>query len=173
MYHFIEKPLFQRDYQALRHISLNPQRHLAANAYEHCELVVHRVLELCQLNQVTQNDTSLLIALAKVHDIGKVRGNAKPKESVDLLKKYGEFDECFINMVKYHDINLPWYIAMTKGQTPSDKAWRKLVAKVNFKLLCLFMIADRVDCPGGWEANKALVWFLEEANKKQYLDVSV
>jgi hypothetical protein len=30
----------------------------------------------------------------------------------------------------------------------------------------LFMVADRVDCPGGWRANAALVWFLDEAGRR-------
>ena len=72
-------------------------------------------------------------------------------------------------MVKYHDTNLPWYISMQKGQPPSRKAWAKLGRKVNMRLLCIFMVADRVDCPGGWQANDALVWFLEEATKRGFL----
>ena len=71
--------------------------------------------------------------------------------------------------MKYHDINLPWYISKTKGQEPTDKAWRKLIKKVDIRLLCIFMIADRVDCPGGWTENKALVWFLREAEQRGYL----
>ncbi len=27
---------------------------------------------------------------------------------------------------------------------------------------CLFMVADRVDFPGGWRANRPLAWFLED-----------
>jgi hypothetical protein len=85
------------------------------------------------------------------------------------LPNYGEFDEGFINLVKYHDINLPWYISHSKGEVPTSKAWQKLARKVNMRLLCLFMIADRVDCPGGWEENEALVWFLGQCKERGYL----
>jgi hypothetical protein len=101
-----------------------------------------------------------------VHDIGKILGTAKPQDSVKLLQEYCEFDDEFISLVKYHDVNLPWYIAMRKGQEPSKKAWGKLARKVNVRLLSIFMVADRVDCPGGWQANEALVWFLEEVEKR-------
>jgi len=162
--------MFQKDYKALKHVTLNPERHSALNAYEHCEMVVERVAELCKKNQLVSKEAAMLVSLAKVHDIGKVHGTAKPGESVALLKKYGEHDENFLNMVKYHDVNLPWFISMTRGQTPSDKAWRKLTGKVDLRLLCIFMIADRVDCPGGWSKNNALVWFLDEAKNKQHLE---
>lgn len=166
MYAFINNSQFIKDYQSLKRVSLNPERHTAANAYEHCEMVVDRVKELSELNNLNPDQVNILVALAKVHDIGKCRGDTKPDTSVKLLQEYGCIDDDFIQLVKYHDINLPWYISKTKGQTPTDKAWRKLSRKVEMRLLCIFMIADRVDCPGGWQANKALVWFLDEHSKK-------
>jgi hypothetical protein len=32
------------------------------------------------------------------------------------------------------------------------------------------MVADRIDCPGGWKANEPLVWFVAEAKAKGYLE---
>jgi len=87
-----------------------------------------------------------------------------------LLPRYNVSDEAFTNLVKYHDINLPWFLAHQRGQPPSDKAWRKLADKVNVRLLCLFMVADRVDCPGVWRTNLPLVWFLEEVKTRKLLD---
>jgi hypothetical protein len=162
-------PSFRTDYSRLGSVSLNPERHSAPNAYEHCELVVSRVEQLAKQNHCSEEETTVLVNLAYVHDIGKTKGNAKPSESVELLPNYGEFDEGFINLVKYHDINLPWYISHSKGEAPTNKAWQKLARKVNMRLLCLFMIADRVDCPGGWEENEALVWFLGQCKERGYL----
>ena len=34
---------FQRGYEKLKQVTLNPDRHTAENAYAHCELVVNRV----------------------------------------------------------------------------------------------------------------------------------
>ncbi|AZZ95305.1 HD domain-containing protein [Hahella sp. KA22] len=159
---------FQRDYAQLANVTLNPERHTADNALVHCEMVASRALQLADLNGCTETEKNILEALARVHDIGKINGSANPEESLKNLALYGEFEERFVNLVKYHDINLPWYISKTKGQPPSDKAWRKMASKVDMQLLCLFMIADRVDCPGGWTANKALTWFLQEAAERGY-----
>ncbi|MGD8569816.1 MAG: HD domain-containing protein [Gammaproteobacteria bacterium] len=160
---------FIRDYRKLESVSLNPERHAAPNAYEHCERVVDRIKQLALQNGCSDDETTILVNLAYVHDIGKTQGNAKPEESVALLPKYGHFVDSFVSLVKYHDVNLPWYISHSKGQAPSDKAWRKLAGKVDLRLLCLFMIADRVDCPGGWQQNKALVWFLGQCRKRNYV----
>jgi hypothetical protein len=70
--------------------------------------------------------------------------------------------------VKYHDINLPWFRSTEIGQTPSNKAWRKLANRVDIRLLLIFMIADRIDCPGGWKANDPLMWFIEQTTEKGY-----
>ena len=56
--------------------------------------------------------------------------------------------------------------AAQRGQAPSDKAWRRLSAEVNMRLLCLFMVADREDCPGGWRANEPTTWFIAEAQRR-------
>jgi 8-oxo-dGTP pyrophosphatase MutT (NUDIX family) len=44
-----------------------------------------------------------------------------------------------------------------------------MAARVDVYLLCLFMVADRVDCPGGWRENAPLVWFLAEAERRGLL----
>ena len=160
---------FSLDYLKLKTVTLNPERHSAENAHAHCEMVAGRVAELAKLNHCSSSETECLVTLAKAHDIGKILGTAKAEDSLRLLHGYCLLDEEFLNLVKYHDINLPWYIAKQKGQAPTHKAWNKLARKVNAKLLCIFMVADRVDCPGGWQANDALIWFLEEAGKLGFL----
>jgi hypothetical protein len=35
------------------------------------------------------------------------------------------------------------------------------------------MVADRVDCPGGWRANEPLVWFLEQLRGRTSLPTSM
>jgi hypothetical protein len=128
-------------------------------------MVVNRVKQLGKQNHCSKEATTTLVNLAYVHDIGKTLGTANPEKSVERLSKYGNFDEGFVNLVKYHDVNLPWYISYTKGEAPTNKAWQKLSRKVDLRLLCLFMVADRVDCPGGWADNKALVWFLGQCRE--------
>jgi 8-oxo-dGTP pyrophosphatase MutT (NUDIX family) len=169
----IDNPDFRTDYDRLKAVSLNPSRHAARNAYEHCEMVRRRAVELAALNGCTVDETAILNDLARVHDIGKTSGTANPVESVALLANYGITDESFINLVKYHDTNLPWYQAAERGEPPSDKAWSKLARKVDVRLLCLFMVADRVDCPGGWRANRPLIWFLEEVKRRKLLSADL
>src|SRR5215510_2156397 len=106
-----DNPAFCADYERLKAVSLNPARHTAPNAHEHCEMVRRRAVELAALNRCTTEETALLGDLARVHDIGKITGTANPDESVALLPRYGVADERLINLVKYHDTNLPWYQA--------------------------------------------------------------
>ena len=169
MYAKINNDLFMPDYLKLKTIQLNPERHFAANAFEHCEMVAGEVADLARLNICTAEETDALILLAKLHDIGKITGTANAEASLELLARYGQFDAEFSDLVKYHDINLPWFIAMQKGQPPSIKAWSKLARKVNLRMLCIFMTADRVDCPGGWQTNAALTWFLHECQSRGLL----
>lgn len=166
----LDTAVFRADYDKLKDVRLNPARHSARNAHEHCEMVAARALQLAALNGCSASETSLLHDLAFVHDIGKIAGTANPAKSVELLPRYGIKDDAFTELVKYHDINLPWFLAQQRGQPASDKAWRKLANKVNVRLLCLFMVADRVDCPGGWRTNRPLVWFLEEVKARKLLD---
>lgn len=169
MENLINNQNFITDYQKMKDVTLNTQRHTAPNAYEHSEMVTKRAIALAQENKCSQSEIELLTNLARVHDIGKITGTANPSQSVEMLRNYGINNDDLIHLVKYHDINLSWYIASQKGQPPSHKAWIKMISKVNIKLLCLFMIADRVDCPGEWKNNDALMWFLAEAKTKKYI----
>ena len=45
-----------------------------------------------------------------------------------------------------------------------------MAGKVNMRLLCIFMVADRIDCPGGWKANEPLIWFIAKAKAKGLLE---
>ncbi len=166
----IDNKKFLSDYERLNKITLNPMRHTATNAHEHCEWVRERVSELAVLNNCSEEEQLLLENLAIIHDIGKIKGTANPSKSVELLYQYGNFDEDFVNLVKFHDTNLPWYLSMLKDQIPGDKAWKRLARKTDLKLLCIFMVADRVDCPGGWKLNAPLVWFLNECKNRNLIN---
>src|ERR1700746_3242376 len=107
----LSNPAFRADYEKLKEVRLNPARHSAANAYDHCEMVAHRVSQLAALNGCSQPDAEVLNNLAYAHDIGKIQGSANPAKSVELLPRYNISDEAFVELVKYHDINLPWYLA--------------------------------------------------------------
>ena len=48
-----------------------------------------------------------------------------------------------------------------------------MAAKVYMRLLCIFMVADRIDFPGGWKSNDALMWFIWETKAKGYLEEPV
>jgi hypothetical protein len=168
-----DSPDFRADYERLKAVSLNPSLHAASNGYEHCEMVRQRVIELAALNACTEEETALLIDLARAHDIGKIAGTANPVESVTFLRNYGIMDEHLINLVKYHDMNLPWYQASQRGEPPGNGAWNRLARKVDVRLLCLFMVADRVDCPAGWRTNPPLIWFLEEVKRRKLLQADL
>ena len=157
---------FRDDFARLRGVSLNPERHTAPNALAHAELVAQRAAELAALNGLSSAETHTLVALAYVHDVGKIGGTARPSASVELLPRYGITDAVFVELVRYHDVNLPWWQSSQRGEPPTDKAWRKLAARVDVRMLCLFMVADRADCPGGFRANSALTWFLGEAAQR-------
>jgi len=165
----LDNQAFVEDYEKLKNISLHPAKHSAANAHEHSEMVRERVAQLSKLNGLSASDTQLLTDLAPLHDIGKITGTAKPCASVELLPKYDVSDERLMALVKYHDTNLSWYLASERGEPPTDKAWNRLARKTEMRLLCIFMIADRIDCPGGWRENAPLIWFLGEARKRGLL----
>lgn len=173
MNNMIDNKIFKSDYEKLKEVTLNPMRHTAPNAYEHCEQVRKRVVELAILYGCSEEERQTLVTLAALHDIGKIEGTANPSKSVELLSRYAVFDDDFVNLVKFHDINLSWYQSMKKGQSPGNKAWNRLLRKVDMKLLCIFMVADRVDCPGGWRSNAALVWFLEECKTRNLLNTEL
>jgi hypothetical protein len=169
MHDILNNEVFRADYERMRSVSLNPQKHSAANGYEHSEMVRERVIDLAEQNKCTAEQTELLANLARVHDIGKIRGAANPEISVELLARYGISDAQFVQLVKYHDVSLPWYVSTERGQTPSDRAWRKLANRVDIRLLLIFMIADRIDCPGGWKSNDPLMWFIGKTIEKGYV----
>lgn len=156
---------FRKIYEQLREISLNPERHEARNAHEHSEQVRERIRELAARNKISPGETRFLENAALAHDIGKISGSSSPKASLKILKELKLGDKQFLDMIRYHDINLPWYQAYLRGEAPSENDWRKLSRKVELKLLLIFMIADRVDCPGGWKNNQPLQWFLNEARR--------
>jgi hypothetical protein len=166
----LDNPNFRSDFERLASVTLNPERHTAANAHAHSLAVAARAAHLARLHGLDEERQRSLIDLAYLHDIGKVTGTANPSASVELLPRYGIADPAFTELVRMHDINLPWHLSMLRGEAPSDKAWRKLARRVDLFLLCLFMVADRVDCPGGWRANAALVWFLDEVARRALLD---
>jgi hypothetical protein len=165
----LDNPQFRADFDRLASVTLNPERHTAANARAHSLAVAERVAQLAQRNGVDEPMRRKLVDLAYLHDIGKIGGTANPSASVDLLPRYAVADPELVELVRMHDINLPWHLSMLRGEAPTDKAWRKLARRVDLHLLCLFMVADRVDCPGGWRANAALVWFLDETARRGLL----
>ena len=162
----LESPVFVADFERLRQVSLNPARHTSANAREHSLGVCHRARLLAIANGCTTSEVSVLRDLGLVHDIGKIDGTTHPAKSVELLPRYDLRDPLFVDLVRYHDVNLPWHISLGRGEPPTDKAWRKMAARVDVRLLCIFMVADRFDCPGGWRENAPLVWFLAEAERR-------
>lgn len=157
---------FAETFRRLAGVSLNPRRHTAANALEHSEAVAARAAALARANGCTEREAGLLEDLGRAHDIGKVTGTAKPERSLEILRDCGVEDPALLALVKWHDTNLPWYLAQAKGQPPSDKAWRRLAAELDLRLLSLFMVADRVDAPPGWRRNAPTIWFLGEARRR-------
>src|SRR5689334_4692975 len=157
---------FAETFRRLAGVALNPRRHTAANALEHSEAVAARAGALARANGCSEREACLLEDLGRAHDIGKVTGTARPERSLEVLRECGVEDPALLALVKWHDTNLPWYLASTKGQPPSDKAWRRLAAEVDLRLLSIFMVADRVDAPPGWRRNAPIVWFLGEARAR-------
>lgn len=166
MTRLLDNPHFAEAYQRLAGVSLNPRRHTAANAHAHSEAVAARAESLARANDCSPADITLLEDLGRAHDIGKITGTARPEKSLDVLRDCNVTDERLLALVKWHDTNLPWFNVHKRGQPPSDKAWRRLAAELEPRLLALFMVADRVDAPPGWRRNAPLVWFLEEASKR-------
>jgi hypothetical protein len=165
----LHDPSFWDDFDFMAKVRLNPARHTAPDARTHTEMVVRRVADLAVMNGCAAEEADLLRTLAYVHDIGKITGSAHPARSLDLLPRYGITDPRLVALVRSHDLSLPWFRSQERGEPPSERAWRRLAAEVDLRLLCIFMIADRVDCPGGWRANAPTVWFLGEAERRGLL----
>jgi ADP-ribose pyrophosphatase YjhB (NUDIX family) len=166
MDNILDNQRFADTFRQLAGVTLNPRRHTAANALEHSEAVAVRAAALARANRCSPAEARLLEDLGRAHDIGKVTGTARPERSLVVLRDCGVDDPALLALVKWHDTSLPWYLAMTRGQPPTDKAWRRLAAEVDLRLLALFMVADRVDAPPGWRRNAPTVWFLAEARKR-------
>lgn len=161
----LDNPRFAAALEGLAAVSLNPRRHLAPDALAHSRQVAGRARELAGLNG-RHADADLLGDLGLAHDIGKLGGTARMTASVAVLTDLGITDARLLALVKRHDVNLPWYLAAQKGEAPTDRAWNRLAAVVDMELLCLFMVADRVDAPGGWRRNAPLRWFLDQARDR-------
>jgi 8-oxo-dGTP pyrophosphatase MutT (NUDIX family) len=159
----LDNPRFAAAFERLAGISLDPGRHTATNAVAHSRLVAKRARALAELNG---RDADLLGDLGLAHDIGKLTGTAKMAASIDVLRDLGVTDEALLALVKRHDVNLPWYLAAQKGEAPTDRAWNRLARAVDMELLVLFMVADRVDAPGGWRRNAPLCWFIDQARER-------
>lgn len=121
------------------------------------------------LNGCSADESELLTNLGFAHDIGKITGTARPARSLDVLADCGVSDLRLLALAKWHDTSLPWHRSTLRGEPPSDKAWRRLASEVDVRLLCLFMVADRVDAPGGWRRNAPTTWFLGEARARGLL----
>lgn len=160
-------PLFQADYARLRYVTLSEDRHSAPNAFEHSELVRRHAVALAKLNHRSTHEVMVLDALGMAHDVGKaVDRHQHAEESMRIVQKYGVDDPSFLALIRFHDIALSWHKSHLKGESPGDKAWRRLAAKVDMTVFCLFMAADRADKTGGWRANEPVVWFFEEAMRR-------
>jgi ADP-ribose pyrophosphatase YjhB (NUDIX family) len=172
----LNNPKFADAFARLGDVTLNPRRHTAANARAHSEAVAARAGLLARQNACSEAEVSLLEDLGRAHDIGKITGTAKPERSLAVLAECGidaTTHPALLPLVKWHDTNLPWYLAHSRGQPPSDKAWRRLANELDMRHLALFMVADRVDAPPGWRRNAPLVWFLDEARKRELVPASL
>jgi ADP-ribose pyrophosphatase YjhB (NUDIX family) len=161
---------FAAAYERLGHVSLNPRRHTASDARAHSAAVARMATQLALANGCSPDEVALLTNLGHAHDIGKVTGTARPARSLDVLADCGVTDGTLLSLVRWHDTSLPWHRSTIRGEAPSDKAWRRLATEVDVRLLSLFMVADRVDAPGGWRRNAPTTWFLSEAKTRGLVD---
>src|SRR5262245_59032688 len=136
----LDNPEFRADFDRLATVTLNPERHTAANARAHSLAVADRAAQLARRHGFDEPRRLPLLDLAYLHDIGRIGGIANPSASVELLPRYGVADPALVELVRMHDINLPWHLSMLRGEAPSEKAWRKLARRVDLDLLCLFMV---------------------------------
>jgi len=162
----LDNQRFAESFRTLSSVHLNPRRHTSADAREHSCIAASRAVELASANCCSPQETLLLENLGLAHDLGKLTGSTSPDRSVELLAACGILDPALVSLVKWHDTSLPWYQASTRGQGPSDKAWRRLSSSVDLRLLALFMVADRADSPAGWRRNAPTLWFLNEARSR-------
>ena len=161
---------FAAAYARLGAVSLNPRRHTAPDARTHSDAVARTAAQIAVANGCSPVEAALLTNLGHAHDIGKITGTARPERSLEVLADCGVADRTLLSLVKWHDTSLPWHRSMLRGEAPSDKAWRRLANEVDVRLLCLFMVADRVDAPGGFRRNAPTTWFLSEAKVRGLVD---
>lgn len=162
----LDHPPFRAAFDRLAAVTLDPRRHTATDARAHSEAVSALAHRLGAANGCSPAEVALLGNLGLAHDVGKGTGSARPAKSLDVLHEQGITDAVLLALVKHHDTNLPWWQSKERGEAPSDKAWRRLAAAVDMRLLCLFMVADRVDAPGGWRRNAPVTWFVGEARSR-------
>jgi 8-oxo-dGTP pyrophosphatase MutT (NUDIX family) len=162
----LENSRFMAAYERLAAVTLNPRRHTATDARTHSDAVAAMAARLGTANGCSAAELALLTNLGHAHDVGKSTGTARPAKSLDVLAECGVTDPVLLALVKVHDTNLPWHQSSERGEAPSDKAWRKLAGAVDMRLLCLFMVADRVDAPGGWRRNAPATWFIGQARAR-------
>ena len=55
---------FLEVYEKLKTVSLNPERHLAKNAFEHTEMVVKRSVQLAKLNNFSDDEIKTITNLS-------------------------------------------------------------------------------------------------------------
>lgn len=165
----LDNPRFAAALARLAEVPLDPRRHTAATAGAHSRAVSARARALGELNGRTAAEIERLADLGLCHDIGKLTGSAKPSRSLEVLADLGVDDPELLALVKRHDLDLPWYLSAQRGEAPSDRAWRRLAGAVDLELLALFMVADRVDAPGGWRRNAPLRWFLDQLTRRRLI----
>lgn len=169
MTRLLDNPAFAARYRDLARVRLNPRRHAMADAHTHSEAVAARAAALAAASGLPAPERDLLEDLGRAHDIGKVTGTARPERSLDVLDTCGVTDPVLRALVRWHDTSLPWWNSSRKGQPPGDAAWRRLAGEVDLRHLALFMVADRVDAPGGWRRNLPTLWFHGEARRRGLL----
>lgn len=171
----LESKELRDDLAALAAVTLDPARHLAPNARVHSLAVAQRAVSLGRAAGASDDELHLLRLVGLTHDLGKLmppteEGEAHPTRSVQRLReRYGVDDARLLSLVRYHDLNLPWYLSAQRGEAPSDRAWRRLAGRVDLWLLALQMLADRVDCRGGYKENAPLCWFLDRLERRALL----
>jgi len=169
MNRLLDNPAFASRYRDLARVRLNPRRHAMADALTHSEAVAARAAALATASGFSGAERDLLEDLGRAHDIGKVLGTARPEKSLDVLDTCGVTDPVLRTLVRWHDTSLPWWNSSRKGQPPGDAAWRRLAGELDLRHLALFMVADRVDAPGGWRRNLPTLWFHGEARRRGLL----
>lgn len=169
MKNIFENEGFSEAYAKLAEVSLNPRRHSSANARAHSDDVARVAARLAEDNACSDAEISLLRTLGYAHDIGKITGSAQPARSLQVLADCGITEPALLSLAKWHDTALPWYRAARRGTPPSDKAWRRIAGELDMRLLCIFMVADRSDAPGGWRRNPPTTWFIDKARKRGLL----